>query len=201
MKHCEKNSTADGLLVAWNLGQFCHYELFFELAQAYFHAASVIFEEQLRADEPYYFNLLPGMFSLNHGIECFLKGAILLGDASMTVEKLSSASLGHNLGNLYRRYRQLYPSDRFRLPARAEQLMRWAQTAVQGVGGLFERYLFDKVGKLLKETGKDSILLDDTLDLVSELTRHLQQLEQEVRDSKGVLTRTRLEQNYSRMVR
>jgi hypothetical protein len=197
--HCDRSSTTDGLLVAWNLGQFSHYELFFELAQAYFHAASVMFEEQLHA--PYYFNLLPAMFCLNHGIECLLKGAILLGDASVTIEMLSSGSLGHNLGNLYRKYRQIYPSDQFRMPVRVEQLIRWTETAAQGVGGVFERYLFDKVGRLVKETGKDTILLDDTLDLLSELTRHCQWLEQEIRNSMGISARTCLEQNYSRIVK
>jgi hypothetical protein len=69
----------------------------------------------------------------------------------------------------------------------------------QGQGGVFERYLFDKVGRLLRETGKDTVLIDDTLGLIGELTKGFQRLEQEIRNSRGVSTRTRLEQNYSRM--
>jgi hypothetical protein len=199
VEHDNENPTADGLLVVWNLGEFHHYELFFELAQGYIHAASIIFEDQLSVNRPCYFNLLPGMFSLNHGIECFLKGAILLGDASVTVEDLTSGSLGHNLGNLYRRYRQVYPSGK--LPNRVEELIRWTDTVVQGQGGVFERYLFDKVGRPLKQTGEDAILLDDTLDLIGELTREIQRLEQELKSSKHVSTRTRLQQDYSRIAR
>ncbi len=57
------------------------------------------------------------------------------------------------------------------------------------------------MGRLLEEKGKDTLLLDDTLDLIGELARTFERLELEIRNSKGIVKRTHLEQNYSRMVK
>jgi hypothetical protein len=193
----KKNPTSDGLLVIWNLRDYRPYELFFDLAQGYIHAASVMFEEQRISGEPSYFDLLPGMFSLSHSIECFLKAAILLGDASMTVEKLTSPSLGHNLKKLCKKYRQIYPSSHFKLPDRVEQLIQWTDTVAQGKGGVFERYLLDTVGRLIKQTGTDSVPIDNTLDLISALTQDFRRLEQDIMNAKGISVRNRPDQVYS----
>jgi hypothetical protein len=189
--------TTDREVIVWDLDHVPDYELFFELAKGYIHAASIIFEEQRDTDEPNYFNLRPGFFALGHGIELFLKGAILLGDSSVDISTLARPRFGHDLEALYNKYLQVYDPDRFELYDRINDLIKWRQAIDQS--GLDARYPFNREGEVWRRSGW--INIDFSLAIICEFAQDLQRLELEIKECTGVPTAIPMDHRVQRVQR
>jgi len=172
------------VVTVWDRASHPQHELSFRHAEGFVHAAIAILEEQRNADQADYFNIAPAYFALEHGIELFLKGAILLGDSSIAPEVLASKELGHNLQRLYDRYLEIFVDDRYRMYHRIGEIIDWRATT-NDPGGFALRYPFDRGGSLY---GPGNLMID--VDLVLEISREflddLGRLEQAVKEAQGV---------------
>ena len=141
------NDSEHHVVTIWELDNIPPYELLFRFAHGFVHAALAILKEQHENSHRDYFNLMPAHFALEHGLELFLKGAILLRDGSITLDALSSKKFGHSLEELYKRYRKVYPGDEFKVYHRINELINWRAT-INDLRGFAARYPFDNKGAM-----------------------------------------------------
>jgi len=180
----EKANDEHHVVTIWELDNTPQYELLFRFAYGFVHAALAILKEQRENNHRDYFNLMPAHFALEHGLELFLKGAILLGDTSVTLEKLSSKKFGHSLEELHNKYRKVYPGDEFEIYHRINELINWRAT-INDPRGFSVRYPFDNKGAMYGARNR-MIDVEFEIEICYEFHDDLIRLEQEIKKAKGV---------------
>lgn len=126
---------------------------------------------------------MPAHFALEHGIELFLKAAILLGDSSISIETLSSKKFGHSLEDLYKKYRQIYPDDHFKIYHRIDDILDWRAT-VNDPRGLAARYPFDNTGAMYGSRNR-MVDLEFEIEIYQEFFEDMERLEKEIKKMTG----------------
>jgi hypothetical protein len=179
----DTNRTEHHVVTVWHLDSHPRYELHFRFAQGFIHAAIAILEEQQSSEQQDYFHIMPAHFALEHGIELFLKGAILLRDSSITLEDLSSKRFGHNLGELYKSYRQIYTAEQFKIYHRIDELVDWRAT-INDPRGFAARYPFDNKGAMYGSRNR-MIDVEFELEIFREFLSELERLEREIKATVG----------------
>jgi len=143
-------STTHRVVMAWDLHKRTRHDLLFEAARGYMHAAIVIFEEQQRAKDATFYNLLPGHFCLARSVELFLKAAI-----SLAVNPIPTGQTNHNLEHLHSQYGKLFLGEKFAFRRRIDKLINSGRRF--GKYGQDARYPFDQKGKVWRPNDHTSL--------------------------------------------
>jgi len=121
-----------------NIDDYTKPELFFRLATAYADSSHQIVRSMLAGDLPQTFACAQtAHFLFDHGVELFLKGAIL--------KSTGAIELNHQLQPLYRRYRKLYPKKEFDFTGR---IVETVKQNPQSPHSEFARYPVDSKGNV-----------------------------------------------------
>ncbi|HUV44476.1 MAG TPA: hypothetical protein VMW13_06565 [Dehalococcoidales bacterium] len=161
-------SSTHHLAMAWDIDKKTKYDLLFEMASGYMHAAIVIFEEQQRAERATVYNLLPGHFALTQSAELFLKAALTL--------RRVKPGIRHDLKHLHSCYRKLFPEEELAFQCRITELIDWGERYANDQDA---RYPFDKKGKVWLP--HEHIDIESTLGVIREFSVEFQRLESVLR--------------------
>jgi hypothetical protein len=150
-----------------NIGDYTKPELFFRLASAYADSSHQIVRSMLAGYLPQTFaHAQTAHFLFDHGVELFLKGAIL-----KSTGKIMSTKRPHELQPLYRRYRNLYPKKKFDFTGR---IVETVKENTKSPHSEFPRYPVDRKGNVWE--GYNAYTLETWLTETEHLREEFQRL-------------------------
>lgn len=155
---------------SWTYEDYSDADLWFLMAVAYQESANHLFNEMIdeRLDDSFH-HAKVAVYLMEHAIEIFLKGSIALAGKNIPTS--------HNLQELLRQYRILYPGTRFEFACAVDDLVTPTKRAPNSQ---FARYPVDKDGKPWEgHTHIDIILWREQSE---KLLKDLRQLEKSMRE-------------------
>jgi hypothetical protein len=131
----EKGNT---IVTSWELGKLNRADLFVHFARAYLDCSHYLFTSMIEGSiKPTFSHARAAGFLFEHSLELFFKGAIIQAGKKPTIT--------HDLSQLYREFKNLYPGKKFSFKAKVEEV---CSEDTQRPYSEYSRYPVDSAGNL-----------------------------------------------------